>query len=123
MFITVRMSENGVPQVIVTAAGSTETSSLLGAESILAAGNSNGTFEEPTKPNSARAASSADQDEPEEDIRGGMPEVAARLYILGPAVGIGVFLCALDQLLVVATYAKIGSDLNALNNTSWIATA
>ncbi|KAI5465751.1 major facilitator superfamily [Mariannaea sp. PMI_226] len=30
---------------------------------------------------------------------------------------------AMDQLLTVATYAKIGNELNALNNTSWIATA
>lgn len=30
---------------------------------------------------------------------------------------------AIDQLLTVATYAKIGNELNALNNTSWIATA
>lgn len=29
----------------------------------------------------------------------------------------------MDQLLTVATYARIGNDLNALNNTSWIATA
>ncbi|KAK7735910.1 hypothetical protein SLS53_007288 [Cytospora paraplurivora] len=35
----------------------------------------------------------------------------------------GIFLCALDQLLAMATYAKIGSDLHALNSTSWIATA
>lgn len=34
-----------------------------------------------------------------------------------------LFLAALDQLLAIATYAKIGSDLKALNNTSWIATA
>lgn len=30
---------------------------------------------------------------------------------------------AMDQMLTVASYAKIGSDLNALNSTSWIATA
>lgn len=30
---------------------------------------------------------------------------------------------AIDQLLAVATYAKIGSELNALNSTSWIATS
>lgn len=30
---------------------------------------------------------------------------------------------AIDQLLTVATYAKIGNELNALNSTSWIATA
>lgn len=45
------------------------------------------------------------------------------MKVLVPAIGIGVYLCALDQLLAVATYAKIGSDLNALNSTSWIATA
>lgn len=45
------------------------------------------------------------------------------MKILVPAIGIGVYLCALDQLLAVATYARIGSDLNALNSTSWIATA
>lgn len=34
-----------------------------------------------------------------------------------------VYLAAADQLLTVATYAKIGNELNTLNNTSWIATA
>lgn len=58
-----------------------------------------------------------------EEVHEGIPEMAKRLYILLPAIGIGVFLCALDQLLAVATYAKIGSDLHALNSTSWIATA
>lgn len=59
----------------------------------------------------------------EEEVREGIPEMAKRLHILLPAIGIGIFLCALDQLLAVATYAKIGSDLHALNSTSWIATA
>ncbi|EGR52805.1 uncharacterized protein TRIREDRAFT_53475 [Trichoderma reesei QM6a] len=45
------------------------------------------------------------------------------MHILFPAIGVGVYLVAVDQLLAVATYAKIGSELNALNNTSWIATA
>lgn len=34
-----------------------------------------------------------------------------------------VLLSAADQTLVVTTYGRIGSDLHALNNTSWIATA
>lgn len=34
-----------------------------------------------------------------------------------------IYMCAMDQMLTVASYAKIGSDLNALNSTSWIATA
>ncbi|KAL1871414.1 hypothetical protein Daus18300_004781 [Diaporthe australafricana] len=59
----------------------------------------------------------------DEVTREGIPEMAKRLHVLLPAIGIGIFLCALDQLLAVATYAKIGSDLKALNSTSWIATA
>lgn len=55
--------------------------------------------------------------------REGLPEMAKRLHILLPAMGIGMFLCALDQLLVVATYANISSDLQALNRTSWVSTA
>jgi hypothetical protein len=34
-----------------------------------------------------------------------------------------VFLIAADQTIVVSSYARIGTELNALNNTSWIATA
>ncbi|CRG90048.1 Vacuolar membrane amino acid uptake transporter fnx2 [Talaromyces islandicus] len=39
------------------------------------------------------------------------------------AISIGVFLSATDQTIIVASYGKIGSDLNALNLTSWIATS
>lgn len=53
----------------------------------------------------------------------GNADVAKIMWLLFPAVSIGVLLSAADQTLVVTTYGKIGSDLNALNNTSWIATA
>ncbi|KNZ77606.1 hypothetical protein J132_04973, partial [Termitomyces sp. J132] len=36
---------------------------------------------------------------------------------------IGIFLCAMDGTIVVSAYAAIGSELNQLHNTSWIATA
>lgn len=39
----------------------------------------------------------------DEVTREGLPEMAKRLHILLPAIGIGIFLCALDQLLAVAT--------------------
>lgn len=39
-----------------------------------------------------------------------------------PALAIGVFLAAADQTIVVSSYGKIGSDLNALDSTSWLAT-
>ncbi|EEU33349.1 uncharacterized protein NECHADRAFT_55464 [Fusarium vanettenii 77-13-4] len=45
------------------------------------------------------------------------------MHLLLPAVGVGMFMVALDQLLVITSYTKIGSELKALNNTSWIATA
>jgi MFS family permease len=34
-----------------------------------------------------------------------------------------IFLAAIDQTIIVASYGKIGSELNALNLTSWIATS
>jgi len=53
---------------------------------------------------------------------GGMPEVKRRLWIIFPAISIGVFLAAADQTIVVSSYGKIGSELHALNKTSWVAT-
>ncbi|KAL9593502.1 MAG: hypothetical protein Q9179_005848 [Wetmoreana sp. 5 TL-2023] len=53
----------------------------------------------------------------------GMPEVKARLKYILPAIAIGVFLSAADQTLIVTMYGKIGSDLQALNKTSWVSTA
>jgi hypothetical protein len=38
-------------------------------------------------------------------------------------ISLKVFLIAMDQTLIVSSYARIGTELNALNNTSWIATA
>lgn len=53
----------------------------------------------------------------------GMPEVKARLKYIFPAIAIGIFLSAADQTLIVTMYGKIGSDLKALNKTSWVSTA
>lgn len=53
----------------------------------------------------------------------GMPEVKAKLKYILPAIAIGIFLSAADQTLIVTMYGKIGSDLKALNKTSWVATA
>ncbi|SPO00536.1 related to multidrug resistance protein [Cephalotrichum gorgonifer] len=59
----------------------------------------------------------------EEPPHEGLPEVLARMHILLPAIGIGIYMGAMDQMLTVASYPRIGSELNALNSTSWIATA
>ena len=53
----------------------------------------------------------------------GMPDVKKRLKYILPAVGIGIFLAAADQTIIVSCYGKIGSDLEALNKSSWIATS
>ncbi|KAF3770027.1 MFS general substrate transporter, partial [Cryphonectria parasitica EP155] len=45
------------------------------------------------------------------------------LHLLLPVLAVGIFLSALDQTLIVATYAKMSSDLKALNRTSWISTS
>ncbi|GAB7358567.1 hypothetical protein MBLNU230_g2628t1 [Neophaeotheca triangularis] len=53
----------------------------------------------------------------------GIPEIKAKMKYIMPAVAIGIFLSAADQTLIVSSYAKIGGELQALNRTSWIATA
>ncbi|RDW71244.1 MFS general substrate transporter-43 [Coleophoma cylindrospora] len=47
--------------------------------------------------------------------------IAKLPYLLPPLV-IGVLLIAADQTITVTSYGRIGTDLNALNSTSWIAT-
>lgn len=53
----------------------------------------------------------------------GDPNARERLKFIVPAVSVGVFLAAADQTIVVTSYGRIGSDLDALNLTSWIATS
>ena len=52
-----------------------------------------------------------------------MPDPRKQLKYIMPALSIGIFLTAADQTIIVSTYGKIGTDLNALNKTSWIATS
>lgn len=53
----------------------------------------------------------------------GLPDVKKRMKYIFPAVVVGVFLSAADQTIIVSSYGSIGSELNALSMTSWIATA
>ncbi|KAJ5626429.1 hypothetical protein N7528_003856 [Penicillium herquei] len=46
-----------------------------------------------------------------------------QLGFIIPAVSLGVFLAAADISIIMASYGQIGSDLKALNLTSWIATS
>ena len=56
----------------------------------------------------------------EQDERGDDEKLALRKQVIWvtPALAIGIFLFAVDQTIVASTFATIGSDLHALNNTS-----
>lgn len=52
------------------------------------------------------------------------PEHSAKYYLAFVIpMSIGIFLASMDGTIVVSSYAAIGSELNQLQNTSWIATA
>ncbi|KAJ5895020.1 hypothetical protein N7495_006711 [Penicillium taxi] len=59
----------------------------------------------------------------EDQIKAPFPDARKQLKFILPAVSIGIFLSAADQTIIMASYGQIGSDLNALNLTSWIATS
>ncbi|KEF62227.1 uncharacterized protein A1O9_00199 [Exophiala aquamarina CBS 119918] len=53
----------------------------------------------------------------------GNADAARQMLYIVPAVSVGVFLAAADQTIIVSSYGRIGSELDALNLTSWVATA
>ncbi|PGH13873.1 hypothetical protein AJ80_06142 [Polytolypa hystricis UAMH7299] len=103
----------------------TETSPLLGAQDAedTAKNKQNGHVSNGaiTRDEETPGGSIAD-DEREAQFKG-IPEEHRNLKYIIPAVSIGVFLSAVDQTIIVASYGKIGSDLKALHLTSWIATS
>ncbi|OJJ06266.1 hypothetical protein ASPVEDRAFT_45672 [Aspergillus versicolor CBS 583.65] len=95
-----------------------EISPLLGSQS-----NGNVSYlatEEVAQPNPA--LSEQGLPEGEDAAKSGSQSAQGLSYII-PAISLGIFLSAADQTIIVASYGKIGSDLNALNLTSWIATS
>ncbi|KAI5780320.1 putative MFS multidrug transporter [Peziza echinospora] len=78
-----------------------------------------------TKPNGATAAVDeesspvrSDQQDPDVPLIPGV-----RLEYIVPAMAVGIFLAALDNTIVVASYGRIGTEMKELNRTSWISTA
>ena len=61
-------------------------------------------------------------DVPDDDIKDFERVDRKHLWVL-PALAIGCFLSAADQTIVISSYGRIGSELGALNKTSWLATA
>ncbi|KAL4918942.1 hypothetical protein BDW62DRAFT_210117 [Aspergillus aurantiobrunneus] len=93
-----------------------ETSPLLGPQSNGNAYSSTAGHPDPASPEQSRIEEGTDAGKD-----GSQSELNIR-YIL-PVISVGIFLSAADQTIIVASYGKIGSDLNALNLTSWIATS
>ena len=109
----------------------TETSPLLGR----ASSHERSSATETTEPAAGIATEGVVSDQPDgavverqttdEDRKRqyeGIPEVRQRMKYMFPALSIGVFFAAADQTLIVSSYGKIGTDLGALNKTSWVAT-
>ena len=80
----------------------------------------------PKNHDSAQTASASDVESHHRPEETEDPEVVQRrknVKSMLPVLGVGIFLAFLDQSIVAAISGEIGSDLHALRNVSWIATA
>ncbi|KAJ5492551.1 hypothetical protein N7539_001297 [Penicillium diatomitis] len=93
----------------------TENSPLLG-ETIESIPASTGAIAQPD-------AESGEPRNSEQQAKNPFPDARKQLRYVLPAISLGVFLSAADQTIIMASYGQIGSDLKALNLTSWIATS
>ncbi|KAF7714829.1 MFS-type transporter [Penicillium ucsense] len=93
----------------------TENSPLLG-ETIESIPASTGAIAQPD-------AESREPRNSEQQAKQPFPDASKQLRYVLPAISLGVFLSAADQTIIMASYGQIGSDLKALNLTSWIATS
>ncbi|PGH32734.1 hypothetical protein GX50_04447 [[Emmonsia] crescens] len=109
-------------QALVSGSGSSEpseTSPLLGDNEDSKPPTGQSIIEERDE----EAVGQNESDSAREAQFSGLPDAQKKLKYILPALSIGVFLGAADQTIIVSSYGKIGSDLQALNLTSWIATS
>jgi len=106
-----------------------ETSPLLtGAESNIRYNDYITNQAPPSKPvNGNSATQGAESGNDRGDAPGQDPDVptisGVNVAAVAPAIAIGIFLAAMDNTVVVASYGRIGTELNELNRTSWLSTA
>ncbi|CAG8898069.1 unnamed protein product [Penicillium egyptiacum] len=93
----------------------TENSPLLGSVS------ANSALSDGTIP--SHHVESGDPVQTEDRGKESFPDAQKQLKYIVPAISLGIFLSAADQTIIMASYGQIGSDLKALNLTSWIATS
>ena len=82
--------------------------------------------ERPTPDSHGQIASANDVESNQQAEETEDPELVQRrknVKSLLPVLAVGIFLAFLDQSIVAAINGEIGSDLHALRNVSWIATA
>ncbi|RPB22841.1 MFS general substrate transporter [Terfezia boudieri ATCC MYA-4762] len=77
--------------------------------------NGNGATQDALSRNSSGGALEQDPDVPA--ISG------VNIAAVVPAMAIGIFLASMDNTVVVASYGRIGTEMNELNRTSWLSTA
>ena len=100
--------------------GATERSPLLGSHPQQAERSPSKDRSSSQNGSATDVESNQQAEEPED------PEIVQRrknIKSLLPVLGVGIFLAFLDQSVVAAINGDIGSELHALRNVSWIATA
>ncbi|KAF8475684.1 putative MFS multidrug transporter [Kalaharituber pfeilii] len=106
-----------------------ESSPLLGTDPQAAYNGQSAVHTAPSKPTDSNGILNNDVESAA--INGGSreqdPDVptipGVPLSMVIPAMAIGIFMSAMDNTIVVASYGRIGTELNELNRTSWISTA
>ena len=73
---------------------------------------------QPASPNDVESNEQTDETEDPAIVEG-----RKKVKTFLPILGVGIFLAFLDQSIVAAINGEMGSDLHALKNVSWIATA
>lgn len=105
----------------ISASDTTERSPLLGSRLKPPEGGApedHGSAQDETA-NDVESNQQTEEDAEDPDIVQGRAKVKSFL----PILGVGIFMAFLDQSIVAAINGEIGSDLHALRNVSWIATA
>ncbi|KAI1302621.1 MFS multidrug transporter [Xylaria venustula] len=116
---TTRQSENGSETAPLLRAASGSVSESVISYGIFAGRQDAGTGKADIKNGSAQTATITNG---VVSGNGPLKPKGVKLALIS-ALAIGVFLVAVDHTLTIATYGRIGSELQALNSTSWIATA
>ncbi|KAI2637369.1 major facilitator superfamily domain-containing protein [Xylaria nigripes] len=94
-----------------TQAGTVETAPLLGLPETI------------PEPSTKAVSNGTFPDSSDDAALDGSSQPKVTMAALIPALAIGIFLVSLDQTLTIAAYGKMGSELRALNSSSWIATS